>query len=144
MVKICLYLHWQRYPTSLLHHLLIKDLHQRCCQAFHRTIEWFEMERTLRGHLAQLPYSEQGAPLAPSGAQSPYSLGLSVSSDGAGTTSLCSVFQCLTSLILKNLFLISYPKPALFPFEAIFPLFDHNRPLFCPKQSLTTSPFHCP
>jgi len=48
------------------------------------------------------PLQCTGTPTAPSGAQSPSSLTLGVSKDGAPTTFLCSLCQCLINLTIKN------------------------------------------
>jgi len=58
----------------------------------------FELEATLKGHLVQLPCSEQGHPQVDQVAQSPSILTLRVSREGASTTSLGYLFQCLSTL----------------------------------------------
>jgi len=69
----------------------------------HNITECFGLEGTFRGHLAH--------PLAASKdifnqtrlLRAPSNLALNVSRDGASTTSLGSLFQCLTTLIKKLL-----------------------------------------
>ena len=56
------------------------------------------------------PCNEQGHLQLSQGAQSPSSLTLDVSRDGASTTSLGNLCQCLTTLTVKNIFLISSPN----------------------------------
>jgi len=53
------------------------------------------------------PLQWAGTPTAPSGAQSPSRLTLSVLRDGASTASLGNLCQCLTILIVRSIFLIS-------------------------------------
>ena len=73
----------------------------------HRITECFGLEGTFRGHLAQPPCSEQGHLPLDQVALSPSYLALNVSGDVASTTSLGSLFQCFTTLIVKEFFLIS-------------------------------------
>jgi len=63
--------------------------------------------RNFRGHLAQLPCSEQGHLPLDQVAQSPLQPGLECFQGWASTTTLGNPFQCLTTLIVKNFFLIS-------------------------------------
>jgi len=49
------------------------------------------------------------------------SLALNASRDGASTTSLGNPFEYFTTLIVKNLFLISSLKSTLFQFKTITP-----------------------
>ena len=67
--------------------------------------EWLEMEGTLKGHLVQLPCSEQGRLQCHQVLRAPSSLTLSVSRDRASTTSLGNLCQCLTALIVRHIFL---------------------------------------
>ena len=60
----------------------------------------FELEGSLKSHLVQLSYNEQGHLQLDQDAQSPSSLTLGVSRDGASTISLGSL--CLTTLIVRN------------------------------------------
>ena len=91
------------------------------CRQHHnrRIIESFELEGTLNGLLVQLLCNEQGHARLDQGTQSPSSLTLDVSRDGAAITSLGNLFQCLTIPMIKNFFLItnlnlpSYIKCAL-------------------------------
>ena len=85
-------------------------------------IESFGLEGPLKGHLVQLPCNEQGHLQFHQSAQSPSSLTLSVSRDGTSSTSLCNLFQCSTTLIIKNFFLISsrnLPSHSLKPFPLV-------------------------
>ena len=72
-----------------------------------RITELFELEGTLKGHLVQLPCSEQGHLQLHQAAQSPVQPDLQCLKGWASTTSLGNLFQCLTTLSVKNLFLIS-------------------------------------
>ena len=67
--------------------------------------EWLEMEGTLKGHLVHLPCTEQGRLQCHQVLRAPSSLTLSVSRDRASTSSLGNLCQCLTTLIVKNVFL---------------------------------------
>ena len=58
------------------------------------------LEGTIKGHLVQLPYSEQGHLLLDQIAHSPISLTLNGSKEGVSTTSLGNL--CLTTHIVKN------------------------------------------
>ena len=64
------------------------------------------------------------------------SLALSASRDGASTTSLGNLFQCVTTLCVKNFLLISnlnLPYLSLRPFPLVLSLFTliNSRPLSC-------------
>jgi len=72
-----------------------------------RIIECFVSEGTFRGHLAQPPCHKQGHLQLDQVSQSPIQPALNVSKDGASTTSLGNLFQCFTTLIGKNVFLLS-------------------------------------
>ena len=87
----------------------------------HRIIELFEMEGTLKGHLVQLPCNEQEHLQQIRLLRGPSSLTLSVSRDRASTTSLGNLFQCLTTLIIKNFFLTSSLNLPSFNYETISP-----------------------
>lgn len=67
----------------------------------HRIITLFELERTLKGLLVQLPCYEQGHLQVDQGAQSPSSLILDVSRNGAFTP-LGNLFQFFATLIIKT------------------------------------------
>ena len=64
-----------------------------------RIIELFELEGTLKGHLVQLPCSEQEYLQFHQVLRSQFSLALNISRDEASTTSLGNLFQCFTSLL---------------------------------------------
>jgi len=73
--------------------------------AFKRSIEWFELEGTLKGHLVKPPCSARGHLQLHQELRALSNLTLDVSM--ASTTSLGSLYQCLTALMVKNFFL--YP-----------------------------------
>ena len=68
-------------------------------------IEPYELEGTLRSHLIQLPCTEQEHLQPDQVLRDPSNMILSVSRDGASTTSLGNLCQCLTTLIAKDSFL---------------------------------------
>jgi len=70
------------------------------------TTALLELEGTLRSHLVQLPCNEQGHLQLHQVLRAPSSLTLGVSRVETSTTSL-NLLQCLTTLTLKNSFLIS-------------------------------------
>jgi len=70
---------------------------------YHRIIESFELEGTLKGHLVQLFHSERRHPQLHQVLRVPSSLSLGVSRDRATTIYLDSLFQCLTILTIKKL-----------------------------------------
>jgi len=72
-----------------------------------RIIEWFVLEETFKVYLIQAPYHGRGHHSLYKVDQSPSNLILNTSSDGESTTSLDILFQILTTLILKNVFLTS-------------------------------------
>ena len=86
-------------------------------------IEPLELEGTFEDHLVQLLYNEQEHVQLDQAAQGLiHSFTLKVSSDGASTTSLDSLFHCLTTLILKNFSFISnlnLPSFSLKPFPLV-------------------------
>ena len=65
-------------------------------------MESLELERTFRGHIAQLPYNEQEHAQLDQVAQGLIQLRLERFRDGASITSLGNLFQCLTTLTIKN------------------------------------------
>ena len=71
----------------------------------HRVTDMFE--RTLKGHLIQCPCNEEGHPWLDQVLRAPSSLTFNVSKDKASTTTLGNLLQCLTTLTVKNFFLIS-------------------------------------
>ena len=73
-----------------------------CKEADHTISELFELEGTFKGHLVQLPCTEQGHPELDLVLQAPSSLILSVYRDGASTTSLGNLFHCFTTLIINK------------------------------------------
>ena len=73
-----------------------------------KIIEPLELEGTFEDHLVQLLYNEQEHVQLDQAAQGLiHSFTLKVSSDGASITSLGNLFQCLTTLTVKDFFLIS-------------------------------------
>ena len=76
----------------------------------HRVIEWLEMEGTLKIIPFQPPAIGRDTSLQTMLLTAPSSLALSVSREGASTASLGNLFQCLTTLRVKDFFLISSLK----------------------------------
>ena len=70
---------------------------------FHRTIEWFELGGPLKAISSNSPAMNRDTYSSIS-AQSPSSLTLGVSEGKGPTSSLCNLFQCHTTLIVKNVF----------------------------------------
>ena len=66
-------------------------------------MESFELEGTLKGHLAQLPLTKQLYLLLDQVAQSPVQPDLEYIQGGVFTTSLGSLCQCLTTLRAHNI-----------------------------------------
>ena len=64
-----------------------------------RIIESFQLEGTLKGHLVQLPCNKQGHLQLHQELRALGSLTLDVSRDGAPTTFVGNLCQCLTTLI---------------------------------------------
>jgi len=85
---------------TLEHALLLANLN-------HRIIAYFGLEGTFRGHLVQLPAVSRDIFNYTRLLRAPSNLALNVSRDGDSTTSLGNIFQCFTTLIVKNFFLIS-------------------------------------
>ena len=83
----------------------------------HITIESFELEGTLKGHLFQVPCHEQGHLQLHQVLRATSSLTLNIIRDGASTTSLGNLCQQLTIRIVKNLFFISNLNLSSFSLE---------------------------
>ena len=81
--------------------------HISCFLEDQRIIKSSELEGTLKGHLVQPPCSEHGHPQVDQVLRAPSSLTLGVSRDGASTTSLGNLLQCLITLTVTNFFLTS-------------------------------------
>ena len=80
-----------------------------------------------------------GTPTTPSGAQSPVQPDPSVPRDGAPITSLGSLCQCLTTLIVENIFVTSnqnLPSFSLKPLPLILSLTDHTKGVSPPVAKL--------
>lgn len=75
---------------------------------FHKITESFGLEGTLKAHLDQLPCNEHGQLQLSQIAQSAPSLTLNVTRDGAPTTSLGNLIQCLTTLTVKLFLLLPH------------------------------------
>jgi len=73
----------------------------------HRVLGSCELEGTCKGHLVQIPSSEQGHLQLDQVLRFPSGLTLCVSTDGASTSSPLKLCQCLTTFILNNFFLLS-------------------------------------
>ena len=69
-------------------------------------IEPFELEGTTKGHLVQLPAVNRDTHSSIS-AQSPSSLTSGVCRNRTSTCCLGNLCQCLTTLVIKNIFLMS-------------------------------------
>ena len=102
---------------------------------FNRIIECFRLEGAFRGHLVQPLCSEQGQFNYIRLLRDPSNLTLNVSRDGASTTSLGNLFQCFTTLSVKNAFLISSLNLPSFSLKPS-PLVLSQQPLL---KSLTSS-----
>ena len=72
-----------------------------------RIIESFELEGTLNDHLVQLPAVNTDTYSYIRALRAQSSLTLTIPRRGASTTFWGNLCQCLTTLIAKNLFLIS-------------------------------------
>ena len=68
------------------------------------------MEATFKCHLVQVTCNEQGHLQLHQMSRAPSSPNLSVSKDGVSITSLGNMCQCLTTLIVKNIFFTSNPN----------------------------------
>ena len=79
------------------------DLHvlNSCKEINHGIVELFELDRTFKGHLIHFPCKERGHLQLDQVAQSGPALNLSVSRNGAITTSLSNMVQCLTKFLAK-------------------------------------------
>jgi len=86
------------------------------------------LEGTFKDHLVQGPCHGQGHLPLDQVAQSPIQPGLEHSQGGASTAPLGNLFQCLTTLVVKNFFLISNLNLPSFNLKPLTP---------CP---ITTSP----
>ena len=70
-------------------------------------MESFELEGTFKGHLVQLPCNEQGHLQLDQIAQSPIQPDTECLQGWVHPPPLGNLFQCLTILIIKDIFLIS-------------------------------------
>ena len=98
---------------------LLRQRLQKQSPGFH-FIEWPGLKRTTVIILFQLPCYVQDCQTRLPRATS--SLALNACRDGASTTSLGNLFQCVTTLCVKNLLLISnlnLPCPSLKPFPLV-------------------------
>jgi len=89
-------------PVSVWHCLALlsqSTVFTQWLDSWHIT-DWFELEGTLKDHLAPLPAMNRDSHSSIS-AQSPSSLTLDVSKNGEPTTSLGNLYQCLTTLTVK-------------------------------------------
>ena len=76
-------------------------------------IESFEPEGTPKGHVAQLPCTEQGRPQVGQELRAWSSLTLNVCRDGAPTTSPGNLCQCPSALIVKKRLLYTQSQSPL-------------------------------
>ena len=74
---------------------------------FPEIVESFELDGIFKGYLVQLPCNEQGHLQLHQVLRALPSLTLNVAGDGAFTISLGNLFQCVTTPIVKNFFLMS-------------------------------------
>ena len=96
---------------------------------YHRIIiESFELDGTLKGHLIQPSCNEQGHLQLDQVLRAQSSLTASVTRNGSSTTSLGSLCQCLTTLSVKNISLISSLNLSSFTWKP-FPLVLSQRTL---------------
>jgi len=127
------------YPNCLLSEVLNVPLNLQ----IHRIIEWPGLKRTTMIIEFQPPCYAQGCQPPDQAAQSHIQPGLECPRDGASTTSLGNLFQCVTTLYVKNFLLISNLnhsclnlKPSLLVLS-LFTLVNSRSPLFiCSLQIL--------
>ena len=93
--------------------------------------EWFGLEGTFGGHLAQLPAMSRDVFNWVRLLRAPSNLTLNVLRDGASTTSLGNLCQCFTTCIVKNFFLTPILNLPSFSLE--------TSPLFLSQQALLKS-----
>jgi len=104
----------------ILHRLIHTGRHTE-----HRIVECFGLGGTFRGHPAQPPAVSRDIFTWVRLLRAPSNLALSVSRDGASITSLGNLGQGLTTLTVKNVFLISslnLPSLSLKPLLLVLPL----------------------
>jgi len=96
---------------------------------YHRIVESFQLEGTLKGHLVQLPCNKHRDLQVEQVLRAPSSLTLTVSRDRTSILSLSNLCQCFTNLIIKHLSISNlYPiqiSPLLVGTH--FPFSYHNR-----------------
>ena len=83
------------------------------------------VEKDHNAHLVSTPFYVQGHQPPAQAAQSHIQPGLNASRDGASTTSLANLFQCITTLFVKNFLLTSnlnLPYLSLRPFSFVLSL----------------------
>jgi len=73
---------------------------------YHKIINSFKLEGTIKGHLVQLLSVNKDIYSWITLLKAQIRLTLNVSKDGVSTTSISNLLQCLTNLIIKNIFLI--------------------------------------
>lgn len=78
-------------------------------EVIHRIVDHLELEGSFKAHLVEPPCNEQGHHRGQV-LQRPLNLPLNVSRDGTSAISLDSLFQCITTLIVKNRLSGDYPK----------------------------------
>lgn len=104
-----------------------------------RHTEWLRLEGILK--VMQFQFLAVGClPPIRSGPRIPCNLSLSIFRVRAPTTSLGNLFQCLTSLWVKNFFLtpnVNFPSFSLKPFPLALSLSDHVK--YCSPSFLKAS-----
>ena len=110
------------FGKELIHYL---NLSGESAQVFlnrdHRIVEWFGLEGPLRSPSSN-PAIGRDTSFQTRLLTVPSSLALNVYREGASTASLGNLLQCLTTLTVKNFFLISslnWPSSSLKPFPLI-------------------------
>ena len=97
------------------------ESHENFATSTYRIIDSFELEETLKDHLSQIPWNEQGHLLLHQVLTAP-PVWPRVSPGMWHPTSLSNLCQCITALAVKNFFLISQqnlPSFSLKPFPLV-------------------------
>ena len=84
-------------------------------------MEWFGLEGTFKGHLVQPPAASRAVFGLMRLLRAPSNRTVNVCRDGGSTTSLGNLCQCFTTLMVKNVFLLSSMNLASFSYRTITP-----------------------